>query len=568
MNALHLLEHYNKVVDAPGAISRLRRFILDLAIRGKLVPQEPSDERAEELLKRIVTITTQSPNALAKKTIKSGPDPADESARFALPTSWCWSNLAEIGFLSPRNDAQDDAAASFVPMSLIPAEYGVPSNHEVRRWGEIKKGYTHFAEGDVCLAKITPCFQNGKSSVFRNLTGGIGSGTTELHIVRPVLVDPEYILIFLKSPGFIQAGTPRMTGTAGQKRVPIEYFAHSPFPLPPLAEQHRIVDKVNELMTLCDSLDNAYLNRESARDLFAASCIARLNHTDRGPLDVNDDADLAVEAADVLTTRPDQIQDLRQAVLSLAVRGKLVPQNPMDETANQLLKQFAASKAEMKRKTGDPRIKMARCPGGDESPVPLPPGWSVQSFENLFLFIDYRGGTPPKTNDGVPLITAKNIRMGFLNREPHEYVSKQTYKAWMVRGFPRGGDLLFTTEAPLANVCVNNIDEPFALAQRAICLQPFAPINTRYLMFALMSEPMQAIIHANATGLTAKGIKAAKLKPLSIPIPPLAEQHRIVGRIDELMMLCERLEASLTATLGIRRALLDALIAGALAAVA
>lgn len=140
-------------------------------------------------------------------------------------------------------------------MKLISAEYGVGNQHEVRCWSEIKSGYTHFAEGDVCLAKITPCFENGKSTVFRELTGGIGAGTTELHIIRPILADVDFLLIFLKSPHFIETGIPKMTGTAGQKRVPFEYFAYSPFPLPPLAEQHRIVAKVDELMALCDRLE-------------------------------------------------------------------------------------------------------------------------------------------------------------------------------------------------------------------------------------------------------------------------------------------------------------------------
>ena len=292
MNAARLLEHYETIADAPDAIARLRRFILDLAVRGKLVPQDAGDEPASELLKRIAKEKARLVKAGDIKTPKS--IPLQSEPPFPIPANWHWSQLAEIGVLSPRNDAPDSLEASFVPMPLIAAEYGIANEHEIRAWGEIKKGYTHFAEGDVGLAKITPCFENGKSTVFRRLSGGIGSGTTELHIVRPLFVDQNYILLFLKSPHFIETGITKMTGTAGQKRVPTEYFAHSPFPLPPLAEERRIVAKVDELMGLCDRLEAARAGREGVRDRLAAASLARLNAPD--PETFQADARFALDA--------------------------------------------------------------------------------------------------------------------------------------------------------------------------------------------------------------------------------------------------------------------------------
>ena len=262
--------------------------------------------------------------------------------------------------------------------------------------------------------------------------------------MRPLFVDQDYILLFLKSPHFIETGIPKMTGTAGQKRVPTEYFAHSPFPLPPLAEQHRIVAKVDELMGCATGWRRRGRAREATRDRLAAASLARLNAPD--PETFQADARFALDALPALTTRPDQIKALRQTILNLAVRGKLVPQDANDEPASELLKRIAKAKVERKKKTGDARIKIEADPSPDELDMPLPLGWAVQSFENLFLFIDYRGNTPPKTDDGIPLITAKNIRIGYLNREPREYISKATFKTWMTRGFPEIGDLFFTTE--------------------------------------------------------------------------------------------------------------------------
>ena len=283
---------------------RLRRFILDLAVRGKLVPQDPNDEPAADLLKRIAAQKTQLVKAGKIRKPKMSPPLLGKDMPFPLPANWRWSQIAEIGVLNPRNDVDDHVQSSFVPMPLISSEYGSAIEHEVRRWGEIRRGYTHFAEGDVGLAKITPCFENGKSGVFRHLTGGLGGGTTELHIVRPLFVDPDYILVFLKWPHFIETGISKMTGTAGQKRVPKEYFASSPFSLPPLAEQHRIVTKVDELIGLCDQLEAARGKRETTRDRLATASLARLNAPDPDPVVFQDHAAFALDNFSPLTHVP------------------------------------------------------------------------------------------------------------------------------------------------------------------------------------------------------------------------------------------------------------------------
>lgn len=234
------------------------------------------------------------------------------------------------------------------------------------------------------------------------------------------------------------------------------------------------------------------------------------------------------------------IDKLRALILDLAVRGKLVPQDPEDEPASELLKRWKSAKKLALENTKDRRIRSAPEPASFS--VNLPTHWLTQSFENIFLFIDYRGNTPPKTDSGIPLITAKNVRMGYLDREPQEFVSESTFENWMTRGFPDLGDLFFTTEAPLGNICLNDIEEPFAIAQRLICFNPYGKVNTRFYMLVIMSDVMQRIIDQNSTGMTASGIKAAKLKPIALPVPPEAEQYRIVAKVDELMALCDRLE--------------------------
>jgi type I restriction enzyme, S subunit len=209
----------------------LRQTILTLAVQGKLVPQESGDE----------------------------PVPLESHIQgdYELPFNWKWTTLEQLGDTRPKNQLDDNLLVSFVPMALIPDEYGRQVKHEVRLWKEIKKGYTHFQNNDVVLAKISPCFENGKAAVMRNLTNGFGAGSTELFVFRVIsdLITPQYVLITLKSPFFMNIGETKMTGTAGQKRLPHNFFAYHPIPLPPLAEQRRIVARVDELMALVDRLE-------------------------------------------------------------------------------------------------------------------------------------------------------------------------------------------------------------------------------------------------------------------------------------------------------------------------
>jgi len=574
MNADQLLTLYERVADAPGAIARLRRFVLDLAVRGKLAEQDLDDEPASELLKRIVAEKARLVKAgeIRKpklvEPLKVGDPP------FPVPRGWAWAQITELGVISPRNEAPDDHEASFVPMPMIAAEYGVTNGHESRPWGEIKKGYTHFAEGDVGLAKITPCFENGKSTVFRNLTGSIGAGTTELHIVRPLFVDADYIVLFLKSPHFIETGIPRMTGTAGQKRVPTEYFTSSPFPLPPLAEQRRIVAKVEELMGLLDGLEAARAEREATRDRLTTATLARLTAPDTTKADFPAHARFALDALPPLTTRPDQIKSLRQTILNLAVRGKLVEQDPNDEPASELLKRKFKLPDGFSRRRKITKESSVNASEGLLAQLPL--AWAYARIQDLYdanIVIDYADGNHgslyPRTSEfgdeGVNFVSAKDLIGGKVSWGACSKLNRKRANQ-LTKGWAQTGDILLTHNATVGRVAkVVEQVEPFLLGTSVT----FYRLNENALspdfFFIVLQSPIwQRQLQAIMAQTTRNQVSIQKQAFFNVPLPPLAEQHRIVAKVDALMALCDRLEAALTTADTTRARLLEALLHEAL----
>lgn len=250
------LEAAEKKLDALEAnfAEYLPKSILQAAVQGKLVPQNIHDEPAVALLERIRAEKARLVKEGKIKKEKPLPPIMEEEIPYDLPEGWEWCRVGDICQINPRNILADNLEVAFVPMTLISDKYFGRHQQEHRLWGNVKSGFTHFSENDVALAKITPCFQNGKSCIMRGLKNAAGAGTTELHILRCRVVQPEYVLIYVKHPGFLTQGVKNMTGTAGQQRVPTEYLRQTLFPLPPLAEQQRIVAKVDELMALCEQL--------------------------------------------------------------------------------------------------------------------------------------------------------------------------------------------------------------------------------------------------------------------------------------------------------------------------
>ena len=230
----------------------------------------------------------------------------DEEIPFDIPDTWEWCRVSSLFQINPKVIADDNANAAFVPMEAISAGYGSEFRYYEKKWSEIKTGYTSFADNDIAFAKITPCFQNRKSAIFKELPNGIGAGTTELKILRTFgeTMNRWFVLYFLESSYFIDEAT--FKGTANQQRIVVGYLENKLFPVPPLAEQERIVERIGAIMPIIDKYSNSQerLNKINAK----------------------------------------LKESLKKSILQDAIHGKLVPQLPEEGTAQELLEQIRNEK--------------------------------------------------------------------------------------------------------------------------------------------------------------------------------------------------------------------------------
>lgn len=265
----------NEQLNISELVVKTKSKILDLAIRGKLVPQNPDDEPATMLLARIrrekeelikagklkrdkrESVIFRGEDNSYYETIGNKRACIDSEIHYDIPEGWTVERLKNLYSVNPKNDiANDETIVSFVPMNLINDRFLYNCTYELKQWKDCKKGFTHFADGDLGFAKISPCFENRKSVVFSNLKNGYGAGTTELYILRNFCegLNPEYAILFLKSESFIERGVDTYSGTVGQQRIDKNIMMDTIIPIPPQNEQQRIADRVKQLFSILDSI--------------------------------------------------------------------------------------------------------------------------------------------------------------------------------------------------------------------------------------------------------------------------------------------------------------------------
>jgi type I restriction enzyme S subunit len=552
MEAQTFLDNFATIADAPGGARRLRNLVLDLAVSGRVTEQDRADQPASTLIDQI-RVDMDQLCATGHATPNRTHTPREPKGR--LPAGWCWAYAPQLGFVNPRNQAIEDILAGFVPMPLVPTDVREPVRCEERRWSEISKGYTHIANGDIAVAKITPCFQNGKSAVIAGLPSGIGAATTELFVLRPTKggVNPKYLHIFFRSPSYIDGGVPEMTGTAGQQRLPRQYFTDTPVPVPPLAEQERIVAKVDELMGLCDDLEarQERHHRDTTRFRFSAL------HAMAG-VETSGELRQAWKRVSVnwpaLTPTIGSLADLRGSILRLATMGWLTRQEADAGDAADELEKLRRDRqsflsAELARGNSEAATmmrKIARLTEPD-SPYPIPQGWTCTALIDLSSFlVDCHNKTAPYSRTGIPIVRTTNIKFGRLIWQDMKYVTNETYERWSQRLQPRPGDVLFTREAPMGEAAIIPPQTQICLGQRTMLIRPWpSAVLPEYLLIALREPGLLERSTHLSIGSTVKHFRVGDVERIPIMLPPIKEQKRIVQTVDYLLNLCDQLEATL-----------------------
>jgi len=572
MNPDRLLALYERIADAPDAVARLRRFILDLAVRGKLVPQDPEDEPAAELLNR-----TQADRVRLLETgeITKGQQLNSISTTeplFELPCGWTWCRFGDLVLASdsgwsPRteNHARQGNAWGVLKVSAVSWDrFDAAANKQVLP-GTKPRLQAQVHKGDFLISRANTAELVARAVLVLEEPLNLMMSDKIVRLRLPRHCNHQFLKLINNYADFARAYyAANATGVSpSMKNVSRGVILELPLPLPPLAEQHRIVAKVDELMALCDRLEAARAQRESTRDRLAAASLARLNAPDPDPATFTDHARFTLDALPALTTRADQIKQIRQTILNLAVRGKLVPQDPTDEPASILLERIALTKG-LKRR---PTVTI----DSESEPFSLPATWQWASLDQLIVFGPQNGISPkPTTREDAPkaitlTATTSGVFKGAHFKRVEANISNES-DFWLTEG-----DLLFqrgnTREYVGIAAIYDGPPKTFLFPDLIMKVRVSEMVDIRFVHLASIAPPARAFLSENASGAQASmpKINQSTLISLPIPLPPLVEQHRIVAKVDELMALCDRLEASLATADSSRRRLLDALLHEALA---
>ncbi|WP_051822368.1 restriction endonuclease subunit S [Desulfonatronum thiodismutans] len=549
MNADQFLTNFGHAAMAPLGVKRLRELVLHLAVSGRLVPRilSEGDGAASIADASALKLAYRSKHKLRP----SGSDRplAEFELEFEIPTHWTWERLGNIACYIQRGKGPryDEAGKIRVVSQKCVQWSGFDLSSARRISDDSVKGYSHerfLVSGDI-LWNSTGTGTAGRLVVYPGAKEQVVADS-HVTIIRLTNFVPAYVWSYLASPTIQQRMTPgqensMVTGTTNQVELSASKVSELPIPCPPLAEQKRIVAKVDELMALCDQLEAQQQERERRFPVLSRTCHDRF-------AEVPTPANLNRIFYEVGSVSP---ADLRKTIFTLAVHGKLVAQDPREESATKLLERVAVKRDQL-LKNGYPNSNEAktqlrkqhaqRLPEGLQY---LPVGWKWATLmQTCLLVVDCHNKTAPYVSSGIRLIRTTNIRAGQLNALEPKYVSEATYERWSARCKPEPGDILITREAPMGEVCIIPQGVKLCMGQRMMLIRLVPDtVDVNFLLYSLMDPELMQRVKDKPIGATVQHLRVGGVETLLVAIPPLAEQRRIVAKVDELMALVDQLEA-------------------------
>jgi len=559
-----LLSNLDLLATAPGGVARLRELILTLAVQGKLVPQDPADEPASVLLQKI---WAEKDRLIGEKKFRrSKPlDSIDESeCVFTLPISWEWERLGNLG----------DWGAGATPSRSNSNYYG--GNIPWFKSGELTADFISESEETVTDAALRDCSLrlNQVGDVLIAMYGATIGKTAILSVVATtnqavcactpfVGLSNTYLLLLLKAlkPYFISLGA-----GGAQPNISREKIIATVIGLPPLAEQSRIVTRVEELMRLCDALE-AKGRLEAVQHAQLVSTLLGALTASTTPEELTENWQRVAQHFDLLLDRPEAIDALEQTLLQLAVRGLLVPQDPTDEPASVLLQKIRAEKDRLIATGQIKRDKPLPPITDEEKPFGLPVGWEWVRLSSLGQSFDY-GSSQKSVDDSaaVPILRMGNIQGGRVVMSNLKYL--KDLQGELPYLFLREGDLLFNRTNSYELVGKTGL---FAGYPREVTFASYlirirlmdGLVNSEYVnTYMNTRDCRETEIEPDLTQQTGQAnYNGTKLKSIRVPLPPLAEQSRIVTRITALRRLCADLRQRLVERQSVQARLAEALVA-------
>jgi len=552
-------------------IKKLRELILELAVRGKLVPQDANDEPASELLKRIQAEKAKLVAEGKIKKDKALPQITDEEKPFDLPLGWEWTRVGQIGH--DWGQKTPDTTFTYIEVSAIESSRGTISKPVlVEAENAASRARKIVRKGTVIYSTVRPYLLN--IAVIEKDYSPEPIASTAFAVVHPFCsMPPRFFLYFFRSPLFVRYVESVQMGIAYPAINDSQFFSGL-IPLPPLAEQNRIVAKVDELMALCDQMEIQHSNAAEAHEKLVSHLLGTLTQspvrgepvephpsTSSGRTEFEDNWQRIAAHFDTLFTTEASIDALKQTLLQLAVMGKLVPQNPNDEPARELLNRIQAEKARLVAEGKIKKDKSLSMISKDEQPFELPPNWEWARFPELGEFgrgkSKHRPRNDPKLfNPGIyPLVQTGEVARAA--NVIHEYHSKYSEIGLAQSRMWPAGTLCITIAANIADSALLGFDACFP--DSVVGFVPFQPLNdTKYFLAFMKTARENLLKFAPATAQ--KNINLEILESVLIPLPPLKEISRIVAKVDELMTLCDQLKARITEASKLQQKLADVLV--------